>query len=184
MLNDDFKENIAGLSIISFFFGSFALLIIFMFAGVINPALAAIVGIVWLAHSASCFLAIIPLSRFWLPEWAQSIMLRFVNFGVLFYNSIAQRAAGKEISIWVWLIFNFPEYLARFVRYIIIFPLYTVAKHFVGDKIVGVVKQNTIYYAGAPEWYIETLIEKSPNDMSDDELYDLSYLNTELGSVI
>lgn len=44
--------------------------------------------------------------------------------------------------------------------YLIMLPLYELAKIFVGDKVVGVVKQNVNYYADAAEWYVEELINR------------------------
>jgi len=183
LLIDDFNEDIAGLSIISLFFGFLSIIPISIIAGLISPFLSVIVSLFWVAHVIFCFLGTIPLSRFWLPESIQNIMLWFVNFGLISYNSITQRAGDKKINLWAWLAFKTPEFLAFFMRYTILFPLYELAKAYVGDKTVGVVKQKSQYYAGASEWYIDELISRDPNEMSDDELFDLSYLYTELSDV-
>lgn len=68
LLSEDFKEDIAMLSTISFFYGLLFLGILTAIAGAINPVLGGIVGIVWLLQAISCILGFAPLSRFWLNE--------------------------------------------------------------------------------------------------------------------
>ena len=184
VIESDFEESIAEHSIISFFYGGFFLSILAVILIAINPLLGFVGSMILFSHIASCFLGMMPLSRFWLPEQIENIMLKFINFGLIFYKAVFHQLSGKKISIWAWFALKAPEFLASLVRWLIIFPLYEAAKAFAGDKVVGIVKQNIKCYAGAPEWYVEELISKIPNDMSDDELFDLSYLNTELRNVI
>jgi len=53
----------------------------------------------------------------------------------------------------------------------------------VGEKLVGVVKQNVNYYADVAEWYIDELISKNSNEMTSDELFHLSYIYSELSDI-
>ena len=182
LLNEDFKEDFAMLSVVSFFYGLILLSILTGIGGAISPVLGNIIGIVLIIQALSCFLGFLPLSRFWLPQVVRDFVIRFINFGLGIYNWAEVQGQTSSKS-WVVLLIRIPVLFAKLVKYIILFPLYELAKVFVGDKIVGVVKQNVNYYADAAEWYIDELITMNPNEMTSDELFHLSYLNTELGNV-
>ncbi|MBK7967327.1 MAG: hypothetical protein IPK10_19975 [Bacteroidetes bacterium] len=124
-----------------------------------------------------------PLSRFWIKnQQVQDIMFKFINFGLGIYNW-AEEQGQTSTKAWVVLLIRLPVIFAKIIKYIIMFPLYELAKIFVGEKVVGVVKQNVNYYADAAEWYVDELINKKPYEMSRDELFHLSYLYTELSDV-
>ncbi len=182
LLHEDFKEDIAMLSVVSFFYGLVFLGILAMIATAISPVLGTIVSIVWLLQALSCILGFVPLSRFWLPEQLQDIMIKFINFGLGIYNW-AEEQIQTSSSVWVVLLVRLPVLFAKLIKYVILLPLYELAKVFVGDRIVGIVKQTVNYYADAAEWYIDELISKSPTEMESEELFHLSYLYTELGDV-
>jgi len=182
LLHEDFKEDIAMLSIVSFFYGIIILGILTAIAGAIHPFLGTIVGIIWLLQAISCFLGLAPLSRFWLPESVTDVMLKFINFGLSIYNWAEDQAQGAN-NVWVLLLVRLPVLFAKLVKYVVLFPLYELAKIFIGDKLVGVVKQNVNYYADMADWYIEELMTKNPNEMDGEELFHLSYIYSELGDV-
>jgi hypothetical protein len=182
LIDEDFKEDLAMLSVISFFYGLILLGILTAIGAAMSPVLGTIISIVWCLQAISCVLGFAPLSRFWLPEPVTDIMLRFINFGLGIYNWAEEQGQSSD-KVWVVLLIRLPVLFARIVKYIILFPLTEIAKVFVGDKIVGIVKQKVNYYAEAAEWYIEELMNKIPAEMTSEELFHLSYINSELSDV-
>jgi hypothetical protein len=182
LLEEDFKEDLAMLSVISFFYGLIFLGIFTAIAASINPVFGTIVGIIWFLQALSCFLGFAPLSRFWLPRSVTDVALKFINFGLGIYNWAEEQVQSSDKG-WLLLFIRLPVLFAKLVKYIVLFPITELVKIFVGDKIVGVVKQNVNYYAEAAEWYIEELLTKNPNEMSSEELFHISYLYSELKDV-
>lgn len=182
LLSEDFKEDIAMLSVVSFFYGLLLLGILAAIASAISPILGSIVGIIWLLQATSCVLGFAPLSRFWLNEQISEIAFGFINFGLGIYNWADEQAQNSNNN-WVLLFVHLPALFAKIIKYIILFPLYEIAKVVVGDRVVGVVKQTVNYYADFAEWYIDELLNKDPYTMTSEELFHLSYLNTELSNV-
>ncbi|MDB5198749.1 MAG: hypothetical protein JWO92_712 [Chitinophagaceae bacterium] len=182
MLTEDFKEDLAMLSVISFFYGLLFLGILTAIGGGISPALGAIIGILWLLQALSCILGFAPLSRFWLPPIVSDIMLKFINFGLGIYNWAEDQAQNSSKG-WVILLIRIPVLFAKLIKYLILFPLTELAKVFVADKVVGIVKQNVNYYAEAADWYIDGLITMNPEEMTLEDLFNLSYLYTQLRDV-
>lgn len=181
LLHEDFKEDIAMLSIVSFFYGAILIGILTAIGSAISPGLGTLISIFGILQVLSCFLGLLPLSRFWLPQQLQEIMLWFINFGLGIYNW-AERESSTA-SWWVQILVAIPNLFALAIKYIILFPLTEIAKAIVQDKIVGIVKENVNYYADVAEWYINDLLNKNPNQMSRDELFHLSYLYSELSDV-
>lgn len=183
LLAEDFKEDIAMLSVVSFFYGLVILGLLAAIASAISPVLGGIVGFIWVLQAISCVLGFAPLSRFWIKnQQVQDIMFKFINFGLGIYNW-AEEQGQTSTKAWVVLLIRLPVIFAKIIKYIIMFPLYELAKLFVGDKVVGIVKQKVNYYADAAEWYVDELISKNPNEMTSEELFHLSYLYTELSDV-
>jgi hypothetical protein len=181
LLTEDFKEDISSLSIISLVYGTLGLGVLMMIGGMISPIIASIIGIVWFVHMLSCVISFLPLSRFWLPEKVVDFVLKFVNYGLKIYTSIFRMTENG--NVFLHLLVVLPELFAKAVKYVILFPLYEIAKLFVKDKVVGVVKDKVNYYAEAAEWYVDELINKNPNEMTTEELYHLSYMYGELMDV-
>jgi len=182
LLTEDFKEDIAMLSVVSFFYGLLLLGILAAIGSAISPILGSIIGIIWLLQATSCVLGFAPLSRLWLNEQISEIAFGFINFGLGIYNW-AEEQAQNSSSNWALLFVRLPVIFAKIIKYIILFPLYEIAKLIVGDKVVGVVTQTVNYYADVAEWYIDELLTKDPYTMTSEELFHLSYLNTELSDV-
>lgn len=179
ILNEDFKEDIAKVSIISFFYGCLFFGLVVLITGLFSPFLRTLAEIIWLIQALACIVGFSPLSRLWLPTVIQEIMFKLINFGLAIYNW-----ANDSASHWlVELLVQVPVLFAYAIKYIILFPLYELAKAVVGDKTVGVVKRNVNYYADAAEWYIDELMTKDPLTMSSDELLHLSYVNSQLSDV-
>lgn len=181
LLREDFKEDIAMLSVVSFFYGFVILWILIAIGTAISPIIGAFIGIFWILQALSCACGLLPLSRFWLPESIQSIMIWFINFGLKIYNWAENES--RAAAWWVQLLVAIPNLFALAIKYIVLFPLYETTKLIVGDKVVGIVKKSVNYYAGAAEWYIDDLILKNPDEMTGDELFHLSYLYSELSDI-
>ncbi|NLJ06389.1 MAG: hypothetical protein GX437_01835 [Sphingobacteriales bacterium] len=181
LLNQDFKEDLAGLSVISFLYGVFIFGLLTWIGSLISPFLGVLIGIFWGLQALSCLFGFLPLSRFWLPEGVQNFMLWFINVGLKIYNWADRES--EYTKWWIELIVQIPMIISIAIKYILLFPLYEIAKLIVGDKIVGIVKRNVNYYAGGAEWYIDDLINKNPAEMTEQELFDLSYLYSEFSNV-
>ncbi len=182
LLAEDFKEDLAMLSIVSFFYGTLILGILTGIASAMHPVLGGIVGIVLLVQALSCICGFLPLSRFWLPTSLNDVMIKFINFGLGIYNWAEGQVQNSD-KAWAVLLVRLPVLFAKLVKYVILLPLNELAKAIIGDKVVGVVKQSVNYYADGAEWYIDELINKKPNDMTSDELFHLSYLYSELSDI-
>jgi len=179
ILNEDFNEDIAKLSVISFFYGSLLFLLLIFIFGFFSPVLRTIAEIVWFIQALACILGFLPLSRFWLPQAVQEVMFKLINFGLGIYNW-----ASDSAEHWLMqLLSQIPVLFAYAIKYVVLFPLYEITKAIVGEKVVGIVKKNVNYYAEAAEWYIDELMIKDPSVMSSDELYHLSYINTQLSDI-
>jgi len=176
LLDNDFKEDLVVPALISLIFGPFALIIPIIIAAAINDTLGVIVALFLFIHLIFCVLGFLPLSRFWLPGFIVPIMLWFIDFGVKVYFSLFD----KDKSSWANFFLSIPYWIALAIKYLIILPLYGLAKLIIGDKVVGVVKEKVNYYAGFAEWYVNELISKDYKEMNEDELFDLSYLYKDL----
>jgi hypothetical protein len=175
LLKQDFEDDIAGLSLVSFVYTSFLMLIIMLILSFFAPPLILTLGgIFWGLAALSCFFGFLPLSRFWLPRAAERVMLWFINFGLSIYRWAEDEAM---ISNWfIKLIVALPMFLAYLIKYLVLFPIFEIAKLFVGNKRVGIVEQEVNYYADLAEWYIEELLDKTVHEMSEEELFHLSHL--------
>jgi hypothetical protein len=78
LLDEDLRDDVALISMISFIFGTFFLLVCSI---VIKEYVVLIILPFWL----SCILCATPLSRFWMPEWLFNVCSALVNAGLKFY---------------------------------------------------------------------------------------------------
>lgn len=174
LLKEDFEYDISYDTIFSFFYGSlytFIASIVLTLLSLIWEGLNTVnmvIGIVWFIFTLMCFIMILPLSRFWLPKSIKDFISKII-YSIGFDDG--------------WTISIIPFFIGVIFKYLIIFPLYEIAKLFIGDKVVGIVNENVNYYANLAEWYIDELISKSPNSMSKEELFHLSHLYNELSDV-
>lgn len=180
LLNEDFKDDIAALSVVSCVYGGLVFGIGAAVAGAISPLLGIPAGLFALAQVLSCVLGALPLSRFWLPSSVQEWMVWFVNLGVRIYRFFERETAPSE-NLLVQFLVQGPALLAVIVKYVVLWPSYEIAKLSIGDKIVGVVDQSVDYYGGFADWYVDQLLGKQPVSMTRDELLDLGQLYSVLG---
>ncbi len=175
LIDQDFEDDIAAMSLISFVYGVVLCGLVGLLLGLIAPPLGVIVGVFWLLQALSCLAGVLPISRFWMPDVVQGPMIWFVNFGLGIYHW-SRREAEMTDKAWLQLLVYLPALAAKAVKYAILWPTYEIAKLFIGDRVVGVVKKKVNYYGGYADWYVDQLIGKTPGNMSKDELFDLSGL--------
>ncbi|MEJ0106555.1 MAG: hypothetical protein WDO19_30195 [Bacteroidota bacterium] len=96
---------------------------------------------------------------------------------------LAEEQGQNSTKPWVLLLVRIPVLFAKLIKYVLLFPLYELAKAIVGHKVLGIVKKKVNYYADAADWYIEQLINNNPDQMTRDELFHLSYIYSELSDV-
>ena len=78
--------------------------------------------------------------------------------------------------------FGIPILISKLVKYLILYPVYFIAGLFLNKK-VGEVKQDVTYYADLADWYIEELLNTDPAQMDEEQLFNLSYLYSELTDI-
>ena len=175
LLKADFKEDIFSFSVISFIYGIFMFFIFAVIAAFLGPLFQSIVSIVWIAFALSCLLGFLPLSRFWMPEQLRNIVFKFIDFGLSAHYTLSDSYHWVE-----QLISGLIQLFSTLVKYIILFPLYEIAKILVKEKRVGIVRKKVSYFGGVAEWYIEDLLKKDRQDFTEQELYDFSSLYNKL----
>ncbi|PCI19434.1 hypothetical protein COB64_03825 [Candidatus Wolfebacteria bacterium] len=136
---------------------------------------------IWCIHTIACFLMFLPLSRIWLPDKVLTVTLWLVNFG----NRIHRKTYGKPgCNPIVAIVYGIPVFIANVIalifKKVILYPLYSIAGLFLGDKTVGQVKEEINFYGGYAERYIEKLITMAPQAMNRKQVLDLSSIFTEL----
>ncbi len=185
LLNDDFKDHTSFFSLASFFFSTFLFLILFLIGLLFRDTQFgngySFLLYVWYGcQTVACFLGLLPLSRFWLPQSLSEVMVGMINFGMGIYHWYEDELSDK----WYFqILFNVPIIVAKTAEYVILYPIYELAKIFFGEKVVRRVVKKQSYYAGGADWYIEQLIQKEPWAMTNNELFDLSYLHREFADV-
>ena len=179
LLKEDFEEDFASLSVISFFYGVMTFGLIAAIGAMISPLFGSLIGIFVLIQALACVLGFSPLSRFWMPDSLKNIVAKLIDVGLGIYNWADSKAQSSS-NILIHFLVRLPALIAKLVKYIILFPLYEIAKAVVGDKVVGVVKQDVNYYADMADWYIEEIMNNNPLEMESDDLFNLSYLYSEL----
>jgi hypothetical protein len=179
-LREDFKDGLAKSTLISFWMYNSTIGILTIIALIFFPTIGKIGFICWLIHTLCCFLGALPLSRLWLPDRVQVIVFGIADIGTHIFNIISRIFTFSiviQVSLW------FTKAMATLVQYIVLFPLYELARLAVGNRVVGAVKQQLVLYADIWEDHIEELLDKSPNSMNIDELYTLFHLYSNLPDV-
>lgn len=185
MLSQDLKDNIPIFSIASFFFGFFLYLLLSLILSLVissQPTILKFTMIaltfVWWIQAMACFLGLLPLSRFWLPQKIGDGVVYLINVGMNFFNIVDYFGLTRNTA--VAFIFGIPLLLARIVQAIFVTPIYLIASMIIGDKTFGKVEEKVNYYADLADWYIEDLIHKDTQNLSSEELFALSHAYAEL----
>ena len=181
LLKEDFENDVAQLAVISLCYSIFFITIFGVIGVLIWEPLGGVILFAGAVQVLSCVFAFLPLSRFWLPESVAYFMVGEVNYGLGIYNWANQES--QFANFLVKLFVQLPVLAAWLIKYIILLPLYELAKVLVGDRIVGIVRQNLFYYAGVADWYVLEILNKPEQDLTSDDLFALSHLYTEIKDV-
>jgi hypothetical protein len=168
---------LAVLSFISFTSIWGAITIVFL---LISPLLGLIAFIFWLLMLLFNFIAILPLSDYWLPAKLDLAKYWFVNFGLSIYNLAARSLGGSRITM---IYLSLLRFIAGLFKYIIILPLNFVIKLLFGNKVVGRIVSIHRFYAEVHEDKIMHILSKDIQELTEDELYTLSHLYSNLTDV-
>lgn len=178
LIQEDYDDEMASKAYISFTYGLLIVLIFSIILGLINESLLFIPISYLIIHSIACFLMALPLSRFWMNSKLVDVSLFFVNLGLSLERALFNpyKPINKGINLFV----VGPRIIAKIIKYIIVLPMTIIGKAIVGKKRVGIVKEEVTYYSGVAEWYLHNLIQKKPNELNEEELFNLSYVLEEL----
>lgn len=181
LLTEDFRDDVASVSIISFLTFSNVVVLALLLSLIFGPSpINTLLLWSWLLVAVSTFLTFLPLSRFWLPDLVQQIVFPVTRFGLGLFNTLADLF---QFSWIVTLSLMWIKLVAKAIKYLVLGPLYLIAKLLVKDRRVGVVTEQVDYYAGTADWYVDELLTKAPAALAEEELYNLSHLYTELTDV-
>lgn len=182
LIEKDLADSITTLSTTSLVYGSMVWWFIAMFGLAIHPVIGGILAVGWLSHCLSCLLGMLPLTRFWIYDKAESVMLWFINFGLRIATWFERKAQadGSAAGLIVAVIVFIPRLLGLAVQYVVIMPICFLISSIWGDKVIGVIKKRVSYYGDAADWYIEKLLAMNPATMTSEQLIHLSRIYSQL----
>lgn len=170
VLDRDIKDEVMALAVSSFVYGIYAFLaallpsLLFQYLFLLTlPAL--------LIHSLLCFLLLLPLSRLWMPSWLLTAASLSCDKGLQFGNFMMRAFGGKRFFR---VLVNWPYYFSKGLTLLVVTPIYKLIGHFLRDKVVGVKIRRERYFSDFPEYFIDQLLGKDPNQMTWQELRYLS----------
>jgi hypothetical protein len=185
LMNQDLKEEVPYFAVVGYFYSGYIGLIL-LIAGLILGAflgesiqkiVAIAITLYALLQTIVCIVLILPMSRFWLPPKLSEIMVNLTNFNVNFFNNFIYRVG----SVWHF-IFGIPRFFAR-IFYFLVFVLYQPFILIFGNKVVRRVVKKQAYYANFADWYIEELINSRVTDLTDEQLFHLGDIYSDLSQV-
>jgi len=157
LLARDLEDSVLLFSIASFFFGLFlyAFLLIISMALLSNyPTILNIVllflGCIWFIQALACFLGLLPLSRFWLPQKVGDIVVKLINSGMNFFILVDR--FGLTRNMFLGFLFGIPILLAKVMQSLVLTPIYLIAGMLLGNRTFGRVEGKVKYYSGYAEW--------------------------------
>lgn len=170
-LREDLNDDIAALSILSFFSGFYAFAALAIPAAFF-PILFYLATPLFLFHTLCCLVLLLPLSRLWLPGKLADVALFSGNTGLrigdFILSNLGRWAIFRMLVMW-------PFYFAKGASLLIVRPLYELVGHLLKDKVVGVKKRMVRYFNDFyPEAYVDLLLGKDPAQMDYIELVHLS----------
>ena len=140
-------------------------------------------------HLLFCLLALLPLSRFWLPEFLREMTFWILNAGLSIYHRLerlnrwCRRQGLGLLTIPIELAFFWGTSISRWLQNSVLVPLYKLLGWLFSKKRLGVARKKQRYYAGLAAWYIEELLAKRSAEFSLEQLRQLDYLCRELRDV-
>lgn len=182
LMNDDLKQDIPFWAVLSYFYSGyigFVLLIIGLFLGAIagemtQNIISIIIVLYAVFQALVCFLLILPMSRFWLPEKLVEIIQSVSIFNANLFSNFIFRVG----SIWYFL-YAIPRFFAR-IFYVFVYVLYQPFILIFGNRVVRRVVRKHPYYANYAYWYIEDLINTPASQLSVENLFDLGDVHSNL----
>jgi hypothetical protein len=185
LMNQDLKEEVPYFAVVGYFYSGYIGLILLIFGFLLGAVLGetaqkiVAIGIILYAvfQSLVCLGLILPMSRFWLPLKVSDIMVNVTNFNVNFFNNFIYRVG----SVWHF-IFGIPRFFAR-IFYFFIFILYQPFILIFGNKVVRRVVIKQAYYANFADWYIEELMNSKISELTDEKLFHLGDMYSNLSKV-
>jgi hypothetical protein len=182
LMSDDLKQDIPFWAVLSYFYSGyigFILLVVGFFLGMITGEttqniISIIIVLYAVFQALVCFLSILPMSRFWLPEKLVEIMRSVLIFNTNLFSNFLFRVG----SIWHFL-YAIPRFFAR-IFFVFVYVLYQPFILIFGNRVVRRVVKKQAYYANYADWYIETLIHSKSTDLTTEELFDLGEIHKNL----
>ena len=111
-------------------------------------------------------LAILPLSRYWLPNPVKNMVWAIER--VLFFINTAWKNGVFQLLWFLASVIAWPVYI------LILYPLYYTVMLVLGDKIIGRVEEKTYSYAGFTQEYIQLLVSTPEQDLNQRHIFDLN----------
>lgn len=99
-------------------------------------------------QSLVCFMGLLPMSRFWLPQNLSDLMVRIINFPIFTMDSIMNR--NNLISALLRIVVFGVAHLFNILALV----LYQPAILLFGDRVVRRVVKKQDFYANYTDWYI------------------------------
>lgn len=182
MLNSDLEDDIVPESIMLWFIGFVTCFILTILLSImsyfaksitdsfIDKLILSLLGF----HTLICLLKIFPLSRYYLPTW--------LNKFIYFYSDLIADLLPTESGFWSFIT-TIGNLVGFILKYIVVYPIYFIAKLLIGETVFRRVVKKEVYYANIAEWYINKLLNTNPNKLEDEQLFHLAHLYNNLTKV-
>jgi hypothetical protein len=177
LVDDDLKTNIAYLAILSFLSFTSIWGVVVLMLLIFSPVMGLIGFIFWVLMALFNFVGVLPISRHWLPKKLELVMYWFIEFGISIYNFCARSFSGSTM---VTLYLSLLRFVASLLKYVIVIPIYGLVSVLFGKRVIGKVESISHTYASVYKGEIERILSAEVVDMSEDDLFTLSYLYSNL----
>lgn len=175
-LDEDLKDRVPSLALFAlgtgflyFLLAGFLVLFVAVLSEPIGTVLVVAWLAAWLAHAIACLLFMLPLSRIWLPEKVTDAVIAVVNATL---DSSRDWQYGDD-GLGKYAYFAL-ALISAALHWLVVFPIYKIAGLFLQNKVIGRNKVAVRFYAGYAEHYIEQLLETPVQDLTTEQLFDLS----------
>lgn len=186
MLRQDIDDNIPVICVLAFINWIFVMILLGGTVGAItddNPIALGIMNSLLLLQFFCCFLGLLPVSRYWLPNPIFAIVQSVVGGGMRIHMFIVERANSSEFFFFLTIPLILIGWFATFIKWVAIAPIYLIIGIFIGDIRLGEITDVVHYYADVPLRHINKLINENPDHLNMEHIYTLSHLYKELKDV-
>ena len=111
-------------------------------------------------------LAILPLSRHWLPKPVKNLVWSIER--ALFFINTAWKNGLSRLLWFLASIIAWPVYI------LVLYPFYLAVALLLGEQTIGRVEEKTYSYAGFTQEYIQLLITTDEQNLSQRQIFDLN----------